>query len=152
MKPGSTTYSVLALALTLASTGIATLLPANVSAQSIDMSERIALRQFEERLDRVRRQADKMEKVVVGDWKPASKKKEHRYRNAMHEQLDELQQKARSEKRRLSSGASGMFATKRERNADYRDLEYTLRQMENQVQLLQKQVDKIEAGQRATDD
>lgn len=152
MKPGSTNYSVFATAFILVSTGIATLLPADVSAQSIDMSERMALRQFEDRLDRVRRQAEKMEKVVVRGWEPESKKKEHKYRNAMHEQLDELQHKARSEKRRLSSGASGMFATKRERNADYRDLEYTLRQMENQVRLLQKQVDKIEAGQRATDD
>lgn len=152
MKPGSKTYSVFAIAIIFASTGIATLAPADVAAQSTDMSERLTVRMLEDRLDRIRRQAEKMEKVVVRGWEPESKKKEHKYRNAMHEQLDELQHKARSEKRRLSSGASGMFATKRERNADYRDLEYTLRQMENQVLLLQKQVDKIEAGQRATDD
>ena len=152
MKSGSTTYSVIAIVFILASTGIASLLPTEVLAQSTDMSDRLTVRMLEDRLDRVRRQAEKLEKVVVKGWEPQSKKREHKYRNAMHEQLDELQRKARSEKRRLSSGASGMFATKRERNADYRDLEYTLRQMENQVQLLQKQVDKMEAGQRATDD
>ena len=152
MRPGSKTYSVFAIAFILASTGVSSLLPANVSAQSIDMSERMALRQFEDRLDRVRREAARMEKVVVRGWEPESKKKEHKYRNAMHEQLDELQQEARTEKRRLSSGSGGMFATTRERYADYRELEYKLRQMENQVRVLQEQVDKIEAGQRANDD
>lgn len=152
MMSRSTTYSVFAIAFILSSGGVVALLPADVAAQSVDMSERLALRKFEDRLDRVRRQAEKMEKVVVRGWEPKSKKKEHKYRNATHEQLDELQRKARTEKRRLSSGSGGMFATSRERNADYRELESTLRQMENQVQMLQKQVDKIEAGQKATDD
>ena len=148
----STTYSVFAIAFVLSSSGIVALAPADVAAQSVDMSERLALRQFEDRLDRVRRQAEKMEKVVVRGWETKSKKKEDKYRNATHEQLDDLQRKARTEKRRLSSGSGGMFATSRERNADYRELESTLRQMENQIQLLQKKVDKLEAGQKATDD
>ncbi len=148
----STTYSVFAIAFVLSSSGVVALAPADVAAQSVDMSERLALRQFEDRLDRVRRQAEKMEKVVVRGWEPKSKKKEDKYRNATHEQLDDLQRKARTEKRRLSSGSGGMFATSRERNADYRELESTLRQMENQVQMLQQKVDKIEAGQNASDD
>lgn len=152
MISGSTIYRVCAIAFVLSLSGVVALAPADVAAQSVDMSERLALRQFEDRLDRVRRQAEKMEKVVVRGWEPESKKKEHKYRNATHEQLDELQRNARTEKRRLSSGSGGMFATSRERNADYRELESRLRQMENQVQILQKRVDKIEAGQKAADD
>ena len=152
MKPGSKTYSVFAIAIIFASTGVATLAPADVAAQSTDMSERLTVRMLEDRLDRVRREAAKIEKVVVRGWEPKSKKKEHKYRNAMHEQLDELQREARSEKRRLSSGSGGMFTTRRDRNADYRELDYKLQRMENQVRVLQKQVEQMEAGQRATDD
>jgi len=126
--------------------GVASLAPAEVVAQATNMNERMGVYKFEQRLDRVRRDAAKMEKIVTKDWKPASKKKEDRYRNATHQQLDELQKQARTEKRRLNSPSSGMFSTAEERSYDYRDLEYTLRRMEQQLEALRKRVDKMQEG------
>lgn len=143
--------SLLVSAAIVAVAGVAVVAPADVTAQANDMSERLGVYKFEQRLDRVRRDAARMEKIVTKGWKPASRKKEDRYRNATHQQLDELQKQARTEKRRLKSPSAGMFSTSKERSFDYRDLEYTLRQMEQQLQVLQTQVEKMEEGRAGND-
>ncbi len=137
----------LAPLLILVVTGAGMLAPVDAYAQSTNMTEF----QFEQRLDRVRRDAARLEKIVTKDWEPVSKKKEHRYKNGLHRQLDELQKKARTERRRLKSPSGGMFGSQQERNYDYRDLEYTLRQMEQQLQLLRKEVDKMQDGEAVAD-
>ena len=131
----------------LATAGILAIAPGEAWAQSTSVTEF----RFEQRLDRVRRDAARLEKIVTEGWEPASKKKKDRYRNGVHEQLDELQKQARTEKRRLQSPSSGMFSTERERNLDYRDLEYTLQRMEEQLRVLEQQVNRMQESQETGD-
>ena len=137
----------LASLLIVVGAGATMLASVDAHAQSTSMTEY----QFEQRLDRVRRDAARLEKIVTKDWEPVSKKKEHRYKNGLHRQLDELQKQARTEKRRLQSPSSGMFGTQQERNYDYRDLEYTLRQMEQQLLQLRREVNKMQDNEAAAD-
>ena len=137
----------LASLLIVVGAGAGMLASVDAHAQSTNMTEF----QFEQRLDRVRRDAARLEKAVTKDWEPVSRKKEHRYRNGLHRQLDELQKQARTEKRRLKSPSSGMFGTQQERNYDYRDLENTLRQMEQQLHMLRKEVDKMQDSEAVAD-
>ncbi len=132
---------LLALAVMLA------LAPGEAWTQSTSVTEF----RFEQRLDRVRRDAARLEKIVTEGWEPASKKRKDRYRNGVHEQLDELQKQARSERRKLQSPSSGMFSTERERNLDYRDLEYTLQRMEEQLRMLEQQVDRMRESRESGD-
>ena len=136
-----------AAVLLLAIASILVIAPGEAWAQSTSMTEY----RFEQRLDRVRQDAARLEKIVTEGWTPTSKKKKDRYRNGVHEQLDELQKQARTEKRRLQSPSSGMFSTERERNLDYRDLEYTLQRMEEQLRLLEQQVDRMQESPETGD-
>lgn len=149
--PGTQKRGALVSAAIVAVMSLVMLAPADVAAQASDMNERLDVYKFEQRLDRVRRDAARMEKIVTKGWKPASKKKEDRYRNATHQQLDELQKQARTEKRKLKTPSTGMFSTREERSFDYRDLEYTLRQMEQQIQALKKRVEKMDERETGND-
>ena len=131
----------------LAIGGVLAIAPGEAWAQSTSMTGF----QFEQRLDRVRSDAARLERIVTEGWKSASKKKKDRYRNGLHEQLDELQKQARTEKRKLQSPSSGMFSTERERRLDYRDLEYTVQRMEEQLRMLEQQVNRMQESRESGD-